>query len=105
MNCGVPETANVVDVDAVVGFVVAIGTAGNGAGVVATGILIVAAVGTAGVSGSMLISGRALSKAWCMHGFLDQVRKTQEGSQVPSQNSASDPTLGRAHGAPGVDLG
>ena len=49
-----------------------------------------------------LISGRALSKAWCMHAFLDQVRKTQEGSQVPSQKSASDPTLGRAHGAPGV---
>ena len=31
-----------------------------------------------------------------------QVRKSQEGSQVPSQNPASDPTLGRAHGAPGV---
>ena len=50
----------------------------------------------------MLISGRALSKALCIRAFGGQVRKSQEGSQVPSQNSASDPTLGRAHGAPGV---
>ena len=34
--------------------------------------------------------------------ILDQVRKIQEGSQVPSQNSASDPTQGYAHGDPGV---